>query len=853
MDTRSLVACCLLAAAGAAPAAPATPPKADELVIPGAADGKLPPVTDVLVVPGARAVYPCSSARPRRGEAVTVRLHVFLPPDWRPQDNRPAVVFFAPSRDKTGDWQGPCAYLSSRGLIAVAAEHVAPSDGKQAVRFLRANAGKLGVDPRRIATAGPGSPASHAGMDAEPPEAKISGRPNAMVLYEGAGTKEVRPHLPPHLLLVGVDIQDRPSRWASEAAQKFHRESLGVGNRCELTLFEDTSTPFYLQPPCRQQTNELLEEFLASVWDREGLFVPLGSAAAAESGFIGSLGQPPAGEDRTKPLDPAVEKAYRDFIRLAPHHRLSWTFLLRLGHNARLHGRAAAETAEFESFVRAAGDGPNSARALAHLMSLYPIAVDQAGEVRRLAAAAKISARTLGDMLTGEQLRSAPGAQMRMIRQAVRLDARAGGTPGSVVVSFLTPEGWRRHVYWSIGPLGRPVRNVLSRPDPFLRREDAGMQAAEDVALRRLGATPRGGRWATLSVPIGAAELDGQPVLGVGWTLSNGKAWWGRTSYVEDGKETVLLDGSLPEGAAFAGPGAPVWDADRSSEGKPSHMAGNDAGFAGPPPLWKYNGFIEYHLTWPRPVLDFRPGGPRPLPGDAKARDAAVDACAALPEVVDLLDQLAAGAGQDCWGPAAGEVYRAFLTRNPASPQAHRVLLRLLAAMSDGAAARQRFGVALKGAADGREVCLALDRRGRKWDTPVGAWSPPYEAGRLPAAVRDANAAPAAVPVLVQVPRIGGEKAMGVFTLRMVPSGGAVWGTYAGTFDGKPVAGRLSGTWRQSCFLDQPPAADTPLAKALADVRALMDKLSVAAEQRKCFDDALGLGGASAPAGPAAQ
>ena len=101
-------------------------------------------------------------------------LHVYNPDGHKDSDRKPAIVFFF-----GGGWNGGtpkqfephCQYLSQRGMVAITAEYRVKSrnkttpfecvkDGKSAIRWVRANANKLGVDPSRIA-AGGGSAGGH--------------------------------------------------------------------------------------------------------------------------------------------------------------------------------------------------------------------------------------------------------------------------------------------------------------------------------------------------------------------------------------------------------------------------------------------------------------------------------------------------------------------------------------------------------------------------------------------------------------------------------------------------------------------------------------------------------------------
>src|SRR6185503_3489625 len=94
--------------------------------------------------------------------------------------------------------------LAARGMVAVTADYRVGSrhqakivdcirDAKSAVRYLRANAARLGIDPGRIA-AGGGSAGGHlaaatgviAALDEPAGNPAISSRPDALVLFNPA-------------------------------------------------------------------------------------------------------------------------------------------------------------------------------------------------------------------------------------------------------------------------------------------------------------------------------------------------------------------------------------------------------------------------------------------------------------------------------------------------------------------------------------------------------------------------------------------------------------------------------------------------------------------------------------------
>jgi len=133
---------------------------------------------------------------------VKLHLHVFRSKDKK--SNMPAIVFFFGggwNHGTPGQFEQQCRYLASRGMVAMTAEYrirnmhgtrakACVEDGKSAVRWIRSNAKKLGVNPNQIAAAG-GSAGGHVaactgvikGFEVKGEDLKISSVPNAMVLY----------------------------------------------------------------------------------------------------------------------------------------------------------------------------------------------------------------------------------------------------------------------------------------------------------------------------------------------------------------------------------------------------------------------------------------------------------------------------------------------------------------------------------------------------------------------------------------------------------------------------------------------------------------------------------------------
>lgn len=138
---------------------------------------------------------------------VLLKAWVFAPEAAGPPEGRPAVAFFF-----GGGWIGgspaqfaeQCRYLRSRGVVGVVCDYRVArrhqvkaiscvEDAKSAIRWVRANAKQLGVNPDQICAAG-GSAGGHiacctgviSGLDAAGEDMAISSVPNAMALFNPA-------------------------------------------------------------------------------------------------------------------------------------------------------------------------------------------------------------------------------------------------------------------------------------------------------------------------------------------------------------------------------------------------------------------------------------------------------------------------------------------------------------------------------------------------------------------------------------------------------------------------------------------------------------------------------------------
>ncbi len=210
-------------------------------------------------------------------------MHIFYPENWKASDKRSCIVFFF-----GGGWVGGsprqffehCRYFASRGMVAISAEYrikkkhgTTPfecvADGKSAIRRVRANAAKFGIDPKRIVASG-GSAGGHVaactavidGFDEKGENLEVSSRPNAMVLFnpvidtseKGYGFnklqqrwKELSPahHVKKGIVPAIVFHGTADTTVPFENAKRFTDLMRASGNDCTLVSFADKKHGFF--------------------------------------------------------------------------------------------------------------------------------------------------------------------------------------------------------------------------------------------------------------------------------------------------------------------------------------------------------------------------------------------------------------------------------------------------------------------------------------------------------------------------------------------------------------------------------------------------------------------------------
>lgn len=239
----------------------------------------------------------------KKTKQAELALQIHFPPDWKKDDQRPAIVFFFGGGWTNGSvkqFEPQATYLASRGMVAARADYrvksrhdIAPDacveDAKSAVRWLRQNAAILGIHPDRIVASG-GSAGGHIaactacpGLDAEGEDLKVSSRPNAMLLFnpvlrfdgdprlmtrinqdEKLG-KAISPTLqltkatPPALLFYGKNDG------LLKQGEEYVTKSKEIGHRAEMFLAEGVGHGFFNRSPWMEKTLLRADEFLASL------------------------------------------------------------------------------------------------------------------------------------------------------------------------------------------------------------------------------------------------------------------------------------------------------------------------------------------------------------------------------------------------------------------------------------------------------------------------------------------------------------------------------------------------------------------------------------------------------------
>lgn len=224
---------------------------------------------------------------------------------WKPEGHKadtkvPAIVLFHGGGFKSGNYaqfREQAKYFASRGMVAMSVNYRlikdpgvevedCIEDAKSAMRWVRNNAAKLGVDPDRIASGG-GSAGGYLAVaalliediNAKTDQAGVSSKPNAMVLFnpgfggrekeegpdprdpEGKGDlkKYVKPNQPPMINFFGTEDPLLAN------ARRFQETYRKAGNRCELLTYEGENHSFFNKDKYRELTLTEADKFLVEL------------------------------------------------------------------------------------------------------------------------------------------------------------------------------------------------------------------------------------------------------------------------------------------------------------------------------------------------------------------------------------------------------------------------------------------------------------------------------------------------------------------------------------------------------------------------------------------------------------
>lgn len=246
-----------------------------------------------------------------------LQLYIFPPKDHAATNRCPAIVFFFGGGWTSGSpvqFEKQCQYFASRGMVAITADYRVASrqgvkpvqcvaDAKSAIRWVRKNAKRLGIDPNRIVASG-GSAGGHIAactavipdLDEPGEDTSVSSVPNAAILFNPAlvlapldglsfgrlasrltaermgidpekisPAHHVRPGAPPMIIFHGRADTTVPFATCEAFAEKMK----AAGNRCELVGFAGQGHGFFNygrgDNPFFRETLKRADQFLASL------------------------------------------------------------------------------------------------------------------------------------------------------------------------------------------------------------------------------------------------------------------------------------------------------------------------------------------------------------------------------------------------------------------------------------------------------------------------------------------------------------------------------------------------------------------------------------------------------------
>jgi acetyl esterase/lipase len=231
----------------------------------------------------AAAVTPDEKILYRKVNKHKLYLHMFYPKNKKSNSRVPAAIFFFAggwSSGKPKQFYPQAQHLADKGMLGISAEYRirnihkttpfdALEDAKSAIRFVRKNAKKLGIDPKKI-IAGGASSGGHlaaaagtvSGYNAKGDDLSISAVPNALVLFNpvydnspngyaygriGEAYKKfsplhnISPKMPPAIVMLGTEDGIIPV----STAEKFQSLMRKAGVQSKLRIYQGQPHGFF--------------------------------------------------------------------------------------------------------------------------------------------------------------------------------------------------------------------------------------------------------------------------------------------------------------------------------------------------------------------------------------------------------------------------------------------------------------------------------------------------------------------------------------------------------------------------------------------------------------------------------
>jgi acetyl esterase/lipase len=235
-------------------------------------------------------------------DEISLTLHIFRPP-LQAETAVPAIVFFHGGGFNNGSpsqFYRQAAHLAQQGLVAISVKYrlknthgtdprACVRDAKSAMRWVRENAVRLGIDPRRIA-AGGGSAGGHLAaatallenFNEATDNLPTDCRPNALILFNPvmnngpdgyaynrveaywenfSPAHNIRKGAPPALIMLGSE----DPLFTVEQAKACKAAYDAVGSRCDLHVYEGQKHGFFNRGEMFTETLSQMDAFLRSL------------------------------------------------------------------------------------------------------------------------------------------------------------------------------------------------------------------------------------------------------------------------------------------------------------------------------------------------------------------------------------------------------------------------------------------------------------------------------------------------------------------------------------------------------------------------------------------------------------